>query len=113
VEVAITLETHAEWLRQKTETFDQQKKQDARSFRVSQAIAWTSVALIPLVAVFCAYVIISTRFEHDLKALAAATLLGDIVGLAGITWKVSARRGAPPRLAPTLEPPALSLPSSD
>jgi hypothetical protein len=103
IEAAMALQQHAEWLRQMQETFDQQKVQDQRSFRLSQALGWLSIVIIPAIAIFSAYALISSRFDHELKAIAGATLFGDVVGLAGITWKVNARRGAPPRLAPTIE----------
>lgn len=100
---AITLQRAAERLRQERETFDQHKDQDARWFRVRLAIGWMSVFIIPAVAVFCGFVIVSDRFAGDLRMAAAGTLFVDVAGLAAAIWRATAARGAPTRLAPTTD----------
>jgi hypothetical protein len=100
VNETIAIATAEEKLRQERETFDQLKRQDARSFVIQQTMSWIAVVLLPGIAVTCGWIIFNYKhFASATVTVATSALLVDILGVVLSLWKIILGPG--PR---TLEP---------
>ena len=86
---AVTIIETEERLRQKRETFDQRKKQEARWFTLQLLMGYIAAFLLPAIAVACAIVIFRNQnFDTFVTRAASATLFVDVVGVLVTVWKV-------------------------
>jgi len=82
------IERAAEQLRQERETFEQHRVHEARWFALRLIAGYVSVLLLlPGIAIFCAYLIVSSSSTQVVKR-AETALFVDILAIAAMTWKV-------------------------
>lgn len=89
-----------ERLRQRQETFNQIKVQDARWFVMRLTMGWISVAVIVFITVACSYIILdAAQFPATAVTFASAGLLVDVLATMLAIWKLVLGKGPQP-LAP-------------
>lgn len=78
-----------ERLRQEAETFEELKHQSRQWFRLKLAVGITSIAALVAVLVLCGYVILTPdKFPPGVYWIAVVGLLGDILAVSTLVWKV-------------------------
>ena len=103
-ESTIALQSAIERLRQESETFDQNKRQEERWFRLRLRMGYVAVILLPAVAVICGFVIANPHPYSAVTVTAAtATLFTDVVGLLAAVWKVVLNSGSVVKLSPVTQ----------
>ena len=99
--IAIALLEFEETLRQKRETFDQRRQQDARWFNLRLTMGFMATFLLPVVA-FVMLLIMSfhERFPSSVVVWAGGVLFADVVGLLIAIWKFVLNPSSVKRLEP-------------
>lgn len=101
VSEAIAAMRAEEELRQERETFDQNRVQHNRWFRLRLTVGYTSIVLLAaIMGVTSVILFTNTQFPADVVTLAASTLFGDVVGLLIAVWKLVLNPGSLPSLQP-------------
>ncbi|MNH51787.1 hypothetical protein D3C73_34370 [compost metagenome] len=91
----------AEQLRQERETFDQARAHDRLWFTLSLAIGYVAIVLMIGVAAVAAWVVLHPeRYEPEVLAVAAATLLVDLVSLVATVFRLVLQPGSARPLQP-------------
>lgn len=98
---ALTLADAAEHLRQKRESFDQQKKHDALHFYLKFAMGCVAVVMFPAIFFVCTEILFNyEEFEPAIVSSAAGAFFVDVVGLVVTVWKVVISSEAPQPIRP-------------
>lgn len=97
----IRIERAMEQLRQEREVFDQRKHQEARWFVLRLSMGYSSIILLFVVIVICAFVLYdNTKFPDFTVKSAGAALFADVIGLLISVWKVVLKPDFITKLAP-------------
>ncbi len=90
-----------EQLRQERETFDLNKDQARRWFTLRLAVGYVALAVLPLLAIACGYVVFNSHAFGDRVVTAAVVVLGgDVLALLTATWKLVLSANSSPQLRP-------------
>lgn len=103
VDGRVRMQREVERLRQERETFDQQKLQDKRSFRLRMTMGYVAVGVIPAVVAICVWLLIDPGMTVQIKTIAVTALLVDVLGLAVAVWKLVLGSGPMTRLQPVTQ----------
>lgn len=88
-------------LRQKRETFNQRKKQEAYWFALKLSMGCTAAVLLPAIAIGCGVVLLRNDFSPAVVNYAGAALFVEVLGLLVAVWKLVLNPGSITRLEPT------------
>ena len=90
-----------EQLRQERETFDQAKAHDARWFTLRLAMGYAGIGLLLAIALVSGYILLHpTSYAPATIAVAATTLLVDMLGLVVSIFKLVLQQGSAVLLKP-------------
>ena len=90
-----------EQLRQERETFDQAKAHDARWFTLRLAMGYAGICLLVAIALVSGYILLDpTSYAPATLAVAATTLLVDMLGLVVSIFKLILQQGSTALLKP-------------
>lgn len=98
-------------LEQEAQTFQLQKQQAERWFRLRLTMGYVSAFFLPAITGFCMYVLFkSSEYPSYVVHMASGTLFIDVVGFLVSVWKVALNPGSVEKLKPVTEA-KLSLPA--
>lgn len=101
---AIAFARANERLRQEGETFEELKRQSRQWFMLKLAVGVTSIVALVAILGLCGYVILTpTSFPPSTYWVATVGLLGDILGISTLVWKVILAPEAKAALSPVTE----------
>jgi hypothetical protein len=102
--VPILLERQREQLRQEREIFEQRKRQDANWFLLRQAMGYSAIVLLGLVAAVSSYVVLHAQAYHvGVSGTAGGALFVDVLGLIAAVWKLVLNPGSITQLSTVTE----------
>ncbi|MAU99136.1 MAG: hypothetical protein CMP81_25185 [Fulvimarina sp.] len=89
-------------MRQESETFEERRHQSRGWFRLKLAVGITSIIVLMTVLFLCAYVILTpSKFPPGVYWVSVVGLLGDLLGISTLAWKVILAPDSGHTLGPT------------
>ncbi|MBP2277379.1 MULTISPECIES: hypothetical protein [Sphingomonas] len=106
---AIKLQAAMEQLRQERQTFDQGFEHQERWFKLRIIMGYAAVVLLPLIAIFCCYVISNPKsYNENTVMVAMGALFTDVLGLLVSIWKLVVNPASIGKLSPVTSAPSLT-----